>query len=294
MNARKLFLLLTIAILTLIVLACATIPTAKYQALKDSSQSLLTSTSDTYTRIEKLQRRFVITSAPDKPINRDTFKPIEEGQSYDIVPELLYREAALGVIVKYFAALNSLASKDYMSDVDKASLELSSSVKTLLVTSKKISKEDSAKYAGILATAIDTISRPIIETERIKALRSIMKDSQPDLEKLVSLIKGSNLKIKKYVDEALVGILHHVNNSRPNYGSPQRYDYDKNIAELIDEVVAINSSLEGINSAIEKIPTAHKEIKGDLEKKPTKMEALTSLISEAERINKYYRSLESK
>ena len=127
---RKSNLVLCVLLLWIIGLsACATsAPIGKYHALKDSSQSILANTTDTYTRIEKLQRRFVITSAPDKPINQDTFKPQINGQSYDLVPELRYREAAFEVLVKYLTVLSVLSSKDYMADVDKASIELSASL----------------------------------------------------------------------------------------------------------------------------------------------------------------------
>ncbi len=293
---RKSNLLSYVLLLWIIALsACATsAPIGKYQALKNSSQSLLSNTTDTYTRIEKLQRRFVITSAPDKPINEDTFKPQIDGQSYDLVPELRYREAAFEVLVKYLTVLSVLSSKDYMADVDKASIELSGSLQSLMESSKIIDSAHASQVAGIFATMIDAIGRPIIETKRIDALKSIMDSSQGDLEKLAGLLVGSNKKIQVLVEKMSNSIIGHANLTRPPYQSAQRYDFDKNIAEQIQEIQEILASLNSISDGVAKIPIAHKEIRETLDKKPSNMEALKSLVQEAQRVNKFYRSLDSK
>jgi len=293
---RKSNLLSYVLLLWIIALsACATsAPIGKYQALKNSSQSLLSNTTDTYTRIEKLQRRVVITSAPDKPINEDTFKPQIDGQSYDLVPELRYREAAFEVLVKYLTVLSVLSSKDYMADVDKASIELSGSHQSLMESSKIIDSAHASQVAGIFATMIDAIGRPIIETKRIDALKSIMDSSQGDLEKLAGLLVGSNKKIQVLVEKMSNSIIGHANLTRPPYQSAQRYDFDKNIAEQIQEIQEILASLNSISDGVAKIPIAHKEIRETLDKKPSNMEALKSLVQEAQRVNKFYRSLDSK
>ncbi len=296
MFKRKINLLIPVLLLCIIVLsACATsAPISKYQALKDSSQSLLTNTTDTYTRIEKLQRRFVITTAFDKPINQDTFKPQIDGQSYDLVPELRYREAAFEVLVKYLTVLSVLSSKDYMADIDKASIELSGSLQTLIESSKVVDSAHAPQVAGIFATLIDTISRSIIESKRIDALKSIMDSSQGDLEKLAGLFAGSNKKIQDFVEKMRGPIIAHANSARPLYKSAHRYDFDKDIAEQIQEIHEILASLISISNGVAKIPIAHKEIRETLDKKPSNMEALKGLVQEAQRVNKFYRSLNSK
>ncbi len=296
MCKRKFNLLIPVLLLCALTLsACATsVSVDKYQTLKDSSQSLLTNTTDTYTRIEKLQRRFVITSAPNEPINRDTFKPQINGQSYDLVPELRYREEAFEVLVKYLTVLSALSSKDYMTDIDKASVELYGSMQTLMENSKVVDSSHAPQVAGIFATLIDTISRPIVESKRIDALKSIMDSSQLDLEKLSSLIVGSNKKIQVMVWEMLDSIIKHANLARPPYQSAHRYVFDEDIAELTEEVQEISASLDAISNGISQIPIAHKEIRETLDKKPSNMEALKVLVQEAQRVNKFYRSLNSK
>jgi hypothetical protein len=295
MFERKNHLLTPVLLLFIIALSsCASVPVSKYQALKESSQSLLTNTTDTYTRIEKLQRRFVITSAPDSPINQDTFKPQIDGQSYDLVPELRYREAAFEVLVKYLTVLSVLSSKDYMADIDKASIDLSASIQTLMKKTKVVDSAHAPQVAGIFATLIDTISRPIIELKRIEALKSIMDSSQGDLEKLTGLLVGSNNKIETFVKKMNGTVIAHANLSRPPYQSAYRYEFDKDIAEQIQEIQEILASLDSISDGVAKIPKAHKEIRETLDKKPSNMEALKDLVQEAQSVNKFYRSLNSK
>lgn len=295
MRKKEIGLFAVVSLLCFIVLsACASVPASKYQVLKDSSQSLLTNTTDTYTRIEKLQRRYIVTKAPDKPIDLNTFKPLTgDGQSYDIVPELRYREQAFEVLVKYINVLSALSSKDYMSDIDKASIELSGSLQTLIEQSKVVDAAQAPQVAGISATLIDAVSRLIIEEKRMDALKSIMDSSQGDLEKLVALLVGSNDKIKSSVMNRRVTIIAHANFARPPYNSPDRYDYDKTIADQLQEIEEMLASLDAINIGISKIPVAHKEIRDSLDKKPSKMEALIGLVQEAQRVNKFYRSLNS-
>lgn len=297
MRKKNICLLVLVSLLCAVAMLSACVPSVsvvKYQILKDSSQSLLTNTVDTYTRIEKLQRRFVVTSAPDKTINLNTFKPLtDDGQSYDIVPALRYREQAFEVIVKYLNVLSALSSKDYMSDIDKASIELSSSLQTLVEKTNVMDAAKAPQVAGIFSTLIDTISRPIVEEKRIDALKSIMDSSQGDLETLTKLLVGSNTKIRDFVEKARDSIIQHSNIARPPYKSSLRYDYDKNIADQLQEIEDILASLDTISKGMTKLPAAHKEIRDSLEQKPSNMEALKGLVQEAQRVNKFYRSLSS-
>ncbi|MBU4231813.1 MAG: hypothetical protein KKD99_07485 [Proteobacteria bacterium] len=270
--------------------ACgAKIPVGKYAALKDSSQSILNNTTDTYTRIEKLQRYFLVITAPDKPIDRDTFKPIN-----DIVPRLRFRESAFEVLVKYVSVLYALSSKDYASDVDKASQELAGSLKNLMETSKKLSTSDGAQASAIFGTLVNVIGRQIVERKRLEALKTVMDFAQNDLEKLSGLIVGSNKKIKELIDPMLKSIIANANPIRPAYGSAGRYQFDLDIAERIAEVEEIESSLDLMNQAISKIPEAHLAIRMELYNMQPSMEALKALIGEADRSMKFYRDLSKK
>ena len=118
-----------------------------------------------------------------------------------------------------------------------------------------------------------------------------MDSSQEDLQTLTKLLTGSNTKIKGFIEEARKSIINHANAARPQYNTPLRYDYDKNIADQLQEIEEISASLDAINKGIEKIPAAHKEIRVSLDQKQNSIEALKGLVQEVQRVNKFYRSL---
>ncbi|MGH8550807.1 MAG: hypothetical protein ACRERU_19855 [Methylococcales bacterium] len=67
---------LALFIVVLLSAGCTSVPVGKYDVLAESSQRILNGTSETYTRIEKLQRRFLVETAPDTSLNRETFLPV--------------------------------------------------------------------------------------------------------------------------------------------------------------------------------------------------------------------------
>jgi hypothetical protein len=272
-----------------LLLGCASIPVGKYEALNDSNRQILSGTSDTYMRIEKLQCYFAVITAPNEKITADFFKPEVNGQSIDITPQLGFREAALEVMVKYTTFLAALASKDYQSDVDKASQDLAGSLKNLVGFSS--GTVDTAKASGIAATLINVISKQVIEHERADALRKAMDIAQDDITSLSNLIVGSNKKIEDFVLVMQGRIIAHANAARPPYGSANRIAFDSNIAVLLAEIENVNSSLDAVNSAIAKVPDAHKEVRAALDNKPTTLEALQTLVREAQRAGKFYGNL---
>ena len=267
------------------------IPVGKYELLEDSSCSILANTIDTYSRIERLQRRFAITTAPDSEINRDLFKPQIAGQSFDLTPELRFRESAFHVLVKYVTLLRVLSSKDYLSEVDKASQMLAGNLKNFTETSKMMKGSDPSRASGISATLANIIGRPLVKRKQLNALKEVMNLAQSDLEGLSELIVGSNKKIKTAVGIMLDRIIAHANAARPAYGTIERYRFDVEIADIITEVEEIEASLESMNTAILEIPNVHAQIRSEIEQKQTNLEALQVLIQEAQRASNFYRNL---
>lgn len=282
---------LAIVVVVILSAGCASIPIGKYEALHESSQTVLTKTSDTYQRIEELQRQFAITTAPNQKLTRRSFQPTLDGQSFDLTPELRFREAALEVWVKYTAVLQAFSEKDYESDVDKASQELAASLKNLSATSSALKADDAKTASGMLATAINVIGKEIVRAKRLQALRKVMDSAQGDIENLSTLIVGSNTKIKKAVEIMTDRILAHADVQRPPYGSVERTTFDERIALVIAEAQEIEEALDAMNSAISRIPKAHAEIRIILDDKPTELEALRALIQGAQRAGKFYRHL---
>jgi hypothetical protein len=117
-RAVKLTSIIGICCLLCLIGCAARIPNTKYALLQQSTSSLLSTVEDTYTRIERLQQRFAVTTAPDSAIDRMRFKPKIGGQSYDLTPELQFREAAIEVLLNYMNVLQAFSSKDYLNIIE--------------------------------------------------------------------------------------------------------------------------------------------------------------------------------
>lgn len=180
--SRLNFSLLGVFIIVLLTVGCSSIPVGKFDVLAESSQGILNCTSETYTRIEKLQRNYVVERVPNAPLSRDTFHPVTivNGQieSFDLTPELDFREDALQVLVNYTLVLQAFAKRDFEGDVDKAAADFAGSVKSLAATAapnngnaQKASKEVPLAHADI-RTMLD--GKP----KNLDALAQLVKDAQ--------------------------------------------------------------------------------------------------------------------
>jgi hypothetical protein len=285
-----------IILLVLLTNGCsAVIPVGKYDVLAGSGNVILDSTSETYTRIEKIQKNQMIEQAGIKSeLKRDTFLPIIEvdgkKESFDITPELQFREDALQVLVNYTDLLQAFAKNDFEGDVDVAAEEFAGSVKSLVSTADP-NNENAQKVTGILATVIDVIGREIVRKERLDGLKKIMDSAQPSIVELASLIADDNKKIKEFVKQAIDTILRHKNTQRPPINTIQRTNFDTDVSQIVSEADEVNVALESISGAIGQIPPAHDEIRKLLDEKPRGFEALQQLVKEVQRIDKFYRTV---
>jgi hypothetical protein len=278
--------------LVLLAVSCSTtqVPVGKYDVLAESGQNILSGTTETYTRIEKLQRRFVVETAGSAPLTLESFEPRIDEQSFDLSPELRFREAALEVLVKYALVLQALAKHDFEGEVDKAAEELGGSLKSLAATTAP-DNEAAAKASGILATVVDVIGREIVREKRGDALKTVMDSAQADVGELAGLIQGSNKTIKRAIDTMLGRIVAHKNEIRPTVNALERVQFDSEAAFIISEGKEIKNALDNLGTAISGLPLAHAEIRKMLDEEPTGLDALQQLVKEVQRINKFYRSV---
>jgi hypothetical protein len=288
---KKFMLMLICAAVT--VGGCITIPAGKYEAFRDSGHSLLTNAGETYARIEGLQRQFAVVTAPDSEITVNTFRPQFEEKSFDLSPELRFREAALEALVKYLNLLSILSAKSRFSSVDRASQELSGSLKNLVESSKLVDRDDASRVSDI-TFSFDNMADHRMgmgKGKRLNALRVIMDSEQAAVERLSHFVVKGSRKISARVQVMVKTIIVHANSIRPPQGSLERYHFDTRIATLIAESEEIEASLETMSRAVSQIPAAHQEIRDNLEKETTSFEALHVLLQEAQHADKIYRGL---
>ncbi|HUL01158.1 MAG TPA: hypothetical protein VLX29_09910 [Nitrospirota bacterium] len=137
-------------------------------------------------------------------------------------------------MAKYTSLLSNLSSKDYQSDVDKASQDLAGSLKNL--GSSSTNSTEAGKVSGIIGTLVDAIGKQVIEHKRVTKLRTAMDMAQEGITNLSNLIVESNKEIKDFVGLMQKSIIDHANASRPAYASVNRFYFDSNVAVILAEI----------------------------------------------------------
>lgn len=268
---------------------CASIPAGKFAALSESGQELLTGTTKTFDTIEELQDYFEVVTTT-APLHLEGHAHRIDGLSYDLAPELEYREAALKVLVKYFTLLEALASKDFDGRIDKASEELAVRLKSLVETAAPESR-GAKKAAGVLATVVNTIGRGLTRRKRLAALRSVMDAAQPHINELAELLAGSNTKLQLGTKILLKTILKIANKPPYALDEPQRFAFRAENYRRIREYHVITQSLDSISKSAENLPEAHRQLRASLDGRKTDLSALREIMKEVERIKKFYRKV---
>jgi hypothetical protein len=265
----------------------ASIPEARFHVLASSGARILTTTGDTYARIARIQQAFVIASMGDEKLTVDSFRPVVEGRSFDLEPELALRQAALGVLVKYLRVLDALASGTADADVDKASLDLASALRGLAAVAGH-EGDRASQVAGIFATAVDAIGREIASGERRSALGRVMDASQKDVERLAHLVSQSHAKLDRAIGVMVAQIVARANIILPPAGTVLRDDFYTRLANRLRDASEARAALAAMAEATEEIPAAHAQIRLSLEQKVAPLDALKSLAEKAERAGGFY------
>lgn len=255
----------------------------RYQTFSSATANIHSSASETYSRIEIKQRNFSILSAPNLAITVDTFKPLINGQSFDITDALNKRAAVLDVLASYGKALEALASKDAGTDVDAAAQNLSAS----LIGIGGIDTVLSNAFASIL----DEAARNLTNAMRRDALKKAMTSAQPGIEKLSELIQKDNQRIGLFVQLIRDSYIKHANLARPAYGTNERYKSDLEVATTLEEFQQIQNSLTSSSKAASSLPTAHRELLESLDNQSSRLNSLSELVAEAKHLNGFYKNL---
>jgi len=286
-------LLICLPLAALLFASCATPPPAgKYQALADASQTTLAATTGTYTRIERLQQRYLITRLlPEEELTTNSFKL---PPTLDLTPELRFREAALEVLASYTTVLGAFAQRDFGEGIDVACEKLGASVKSLAGTA---GSERLGDVSGMFASVINVVGREIVKRQQRRALRSVMISAAPDVQKLCSLLAGSNDKVRQAVDVMAGQVFRNAVRSRPRGATFEQTDlvararFDTELTGFVAEMDDIRASLEALNGALAQISPAHAEILKRLDEPAAPLDSLRQFIAEAQRANRFYRTV---
>jgi hypothetical protein len=87
-------------------------------------------------------------------------------------------------------------------------------------------------------------------------------------------------------------IVAHRKERRPAITAANRVLFDTEVALIISEADEIKDALDQLNASIEKVPSAHAEIRKILDETPTGLDAVQQLVKEVQRMDKLYRSIQ--
>jgi hypothetical protein len=292
-RARSAGLVLAAALLLLLASGCAaSIPEARFHVLASSGSHILTATTETYARIVRLERAFIVASTVDEKLTPDSFRPAVEGKSFDLEPELALRTAALDVLVKYLQVLEAFAAGGTDADIDKASLELGSAIQGLL-DAAGTDGERGAQVSGILAAGVDAIGHEIAAGQRARALARVMDASQKDVERLANLVSQSHTKLDRAIDVMVAQIVTRANLIRPPANTVARDEFYRSLLVELREAADARAALAAMAEATREIPAAHAQIRQSLHEKLAPLDALSALAHKAEQAGRFYGSMQS-
>jgi hypothetical protein len=186
--------------------------------------------------------------------------------------------------------LSNLASKDFAGEVDKASQELGASIKGLGTAAGT----DTQKSAAVISTAVDEVARVLTSHLRKDALKQVMQKTQNPLESITGTFVTDQGSIKEFLGSVRTRVLAFSSSTRPKFGTLERYTFDGEIGDLLLEITAIEQALDGISKAVTTIPPAHHDLFLSLDNEKQDLDSLRELISEGQRVRKFYRDLSQK
>ena len=279
------------ALLPLLLLAaCATPPNKPFSDFDQATRKVQLSTGNTLERIQHNARLNAVLTAPNAPLNPDTFRlQTGSGASYDLAPALGQLQATLDTLALYARTLNGLAGdREAEARVDAAAQDLADRIQDL---KRQGGNEDAAK---ILATAADALGRQLTAAQRQAALRKVMATAQPGLELLADNSHRALSMLPAYLTVIRDSLLRHANFSRPPYGSWQRYQFDLAIANRLRELERIEAALQASDQAIQGFPAANRQLLQNLDAPASSLQALRAFAAEARRLRDFYRELPDK
>ncbi len=272
--------------------ACAPpIPTGKFHVLQQSSATVLATADRAYDSIGTLQAlRLVYRAATEPhPLTRATFQPDAQDRKTDVAGRMRARRAALETLVRYFAALDAFATRDFEGEVDAESQEFAGSVQAL--AAHGASDAEASKISSVMGTVVDVIGREIVKRRRLDGLKRIMTTAQQPVEETCAFV-ASGSELASFATNVLVtNILAHANQLRPETRIG-RLPVDEAVGQAVREADAAVAALAAVRAAMQQLPAAHAEVRRNLDERVSPVEALRELAAEAKRAKAFQEELE--
>jgi len=175
-------------------------------AFSQASADLSKRAADAYEKVNDvtIERRISdIASDPNLSPDNETFKSLITSE------EIGLRVSLLQGVGDYATALGDLASADFRKDIDGAAKDLYGALGGLQEAYAKAKGTEvealpvSKEHLAIIATAVDAIGTVIAEHKRRTALKTVVVQADPAIQKALALVGGDLPKFHTYVMTSL-------------------------------------------------------------------------------------------
>ncbi|MDH5324923.1 MAG: hypothetical protein OEZ68_16105 [Gammaproteobacteria bacterium] len=256
-----------LCLLPMLLNACATPSANHIKAFSDSSARLIEMTQKVLNSVNEStinRKLYALATLPPDRVNTLSVEQFSNVRGIYIDKEKSPLLKAIHAVQTYMEALGMLSSADYRPQVDLASQKLYSALNRMSTQYNEITGKDlgikQENYAAI-ATLFDAIGLSLIEAKRREAMKAIILEANPHVQKLCDAIIAN---IGNDMDLVRINLDRMMRERIEAYKkSYQRYSLDKKVAALKTislysvDIEKLPSLFQDAKTATEKVKTAH-------------------------------------
>ena len=291
-------------ILTAFLAGCAsTVPTAHIDAFGQSTKSIsdkIDAVLITYIDAkvaEELETIAQEDTSPPPPLTFANLKRLEPFTTKDAIKGLAVTRAnkALGA---YGASLSNLAKAGNQVDIDLATANLYSSLRSLDEQYKILADTDSGVFGDNLpsiAQAVAIVGNIYTEHKKWEAVSKIVQSSNEPILEITDAIEKTLDKdevissaLRRYNHIKVQGMINDYQDTFHKLDRTARLKKLNAIYEAYTLFLASNLQIQEASKAVKAIRTAHNELVTELNKPQTEIEAIQAIIIKVQAYDKHY------
>ncbi len=287
-----------LAICALLVTGCAT-SLNHVGAFSQASADLAKRAAEAYNKVNDttIERRIAsIAADPNTSPGAETFDKLIASS------DLAVRLSLLKGIEKYASALGELASADFRKKIDTAAKDLYGALGELQETYASATGSSlplSNESLAIISTAVDAIGTSIAESKRRSALKTVVIQSDPSVQKALSLAGNELPEFQEYVWANLntveTEMLEAYEKEAADISYDERVERLRKIYAFHETKAATAQVLVDLGIAGKKIGLAHaalvKAVERDKFTSPDLVKQIKEVVSLAQSFKEYYDKL---
>lgn len=268
-------------------------------AFSQASADLAKRAADAYAKVNEstIERRIAdIAADPKVSPGEETFDGLI-GSS-----DLAVRVSLLKGVEKYASALGKLASADFRKEIDTAAKDLYGALGELQGTYTSATGNSlplSNENLAIIATAVDAIGTAIAENKRRSALKTVVIQADPAVQKALSLARDELPTFQQYVlanlDTVETEMLEAYEKEADSIAYEERVDRLRKIYEFHETKAATALILVDFGRAGKKIGVAHasleEAVQDDKFTSPELVKQIKEVVSLSQSFKEYYDKL---